>query len=58
MTGCNFYLQVLVCLRDAMRDGDMFDQKNRSVVVLDTELEYALDVKAVHLSQIRLVLKH
>ena len=47
-----------MCLRDAMRDGDMFDQKNRSVVVLDTELEYALDVKAVHLSQIRLVLKH
>jgi len=45
--------QVLVSLRDVMKEADLFDRKNPCVVVCDQELEKALDVKAVHLSQMR-----
>jgi len=45
--------QVLVFLRDVMKEANLFDGKNPCVVVCDQELEQALDVKAVHLSQMR-----
>ena len=45
--------QVLFCLRDAIKEGGLFDRMNPSLVICDQELEKALDVKAVHLSQIR-----
>lgn len=42
-------------LKDIISEERMYDQRNAAIVLCDPELEEALDVKALHLTEIRLV---
>lgn len=48
----NLY-EVLTALKKIIKTKKLFDENNPIVVMCDQELEYALDVKALHLSEMR-----
>ncbi len=47
------FLQVLQLLKDIISDEKLYDDRNASIVLADEALEHALDVKALHLTEIR-----
>ncbi len=40
-------------LKDIISDEKLYDERNASIVLPDNDLEDALDVKALHLTEIR-----
>ena len=55
----NTLSEILIILKDIIRDEGMFDEKNPSIILCSEHLENALGMKALHVSEIRaLVLKH
>lgn len=50
---------ILTVLKDIIRGEGLYDEKNPYIILCSAELELALDMKALHVSEIRdLVLKH
>jgi len=51
--------EILSTLRDAIRGEGLYDEKNPSIIICSSDLERALDMKALHVTEIRdLVLSH
>jgi len=51
--------EILTILKDAIRGEGLYDEKNPSIIMCSGDLEAALDMKALHVTEIRdLVLKH
>ena len=48
-----FLLQILILLREIIRDGRLYDASNPSIIMCDKDLETALNMKALHVTQIR-----
>jgi SWIB/MDM2 domain len=46
-------LQVLQYLKEIISDEKLYDDRNASIVICDRNLEAALDVKALHLMELR-----
>ena len=46
-------LEILIIFRDVIKKESMFDPNNVSVILCSTELEDAKNVRAFHLSQLR-----
>ncbi len=47
-------MQVLQLLKDIISEERLYDDRNASIVLADQDLEIALDVRALHLTEIRL----
>jgi len=45
--------EVLTYLKDIIRGGRLFDMKNPSIILCDNDLEEALNMKALHVTEIR-----
>jgi len=51
--------EILSILRDAIRGEGLYDENNPSIIICSSDLEHALDMKALHVTEIRdLVLSH
>ena len=48
-------LQVLLALREIVSREKLFDANNPTVIICSTELENALDMKALHVTEIKYV---
>ena len=46
-------LQVLLALREIVSREKLFDAHNPTVIICSTELENALDMKALHVTEIK-----
>ena len=49
------FLKILESLKEVISEERLYDSNNASVVLCDVALEAALDVKALHLTQLRLL---
>ena len=54
---CLNFLQVLTALKRVIASDKLYDPQNPTVVLCDQRLEEALDVKALHVSEIRYTLQ-
>jgi hypothetical protein len=45
--------EILTILKDIIRDEEMFDMRNPAMIICDQELENALNMKALHVTEIR-----
>ncbi len=52
-TDCTTLYQVMQYLKELIRDEKLYDERNASIVLCDASLETALDVKALHLTELR-----
>jgi len=51
--------EILTILKEVIRGEEMFDPKNPSIIICSRDLEAALNMKALHVTEIRdLVLNH
>jgi chromatin remodeling complex protein RSC6 len=48
-----FFFKILTSLKEVISEEILYDPNNASVVLCDAALETALDVKSLHLTQIR-----
>ena len=49
----NFSFEVLLALKRCIQGEKLFDPENPSIIMCDSELEVALNVRALHVSKIR-----
>jgi hypothetical protein len=45
--------QVLIMMKEIIRDEAMFDQRNPAIILCSPDLEAALNMKALHVTEIR-----
>ena len=45
--------EILTILKDAIREEGLYDEKNPSIILCSAHLEEALDMKALHVTEIR-----
>ena len=48
-----FIVQVLTVLKNVIRGEGQFDEKNPSIIMCSPDLEEALNMKALHVTEIR-----
>jgi len=49
----NVPFQILTALKTVIKNKELYDRRNPTVVVCDEALEEALDIKALHVSEIK-----
>ena len=49
----SYSIKVLVALREIISREKLFDQRNPTIIICSAELEEALDMKALHLTEIK-----
>lgn len=47
------FIYILTILKDTIRDEGLYDEKNPSIILCSRDLEEALNMKALHVTEIR-----